>query len=75
MATSPPERTTWHRSTYSGHDGGDCVEWSPTHAEAEVHGKVAVRDSKRTRPGNPVLHLTHQAWTHLVDWTATDTRV
>ncbi|WP_406399528.1 DUF397 domain-containing protein [Streptomyces uncialis] len=73
MATSQPERTaTWHRSTYSGPNAGDCVEWSPEHAE--VHGKVAVRDSKRTRPGNPVLHLTHQAWTHLVDWTATGTR-
>lgn len=68
MATSPPEGTTWYRSTYSGANGGNCVEWAPIHAE--VHGKVAVRDSKRVRPGGPVLHLTPQAWTHLVDWTA-----
>ncbi|MGW5676334.1 DUF397 domain-containing protein [Streptomyces sp. NPDC003860] len=43
----------WVKSTYSGPDGGTCVEWSPSHAAAT--NVVPIRDSKT--PTGPVLHL------------------
>ncbi|MGW1147065.1 DUF397 domain-containing protein [Streptomyces sp. NPDC002454] len=66
MAVSAPEPTTWRRSSHSGHNAGDCVEWSPNH-----RGEVAVRDSKRARAGSdgPVVRASRTAWTHLVHWT------
>ncbi|MER7546509.1 DUF397 domain-containing protein [Spirillospora sp. NPDC127506] len=43
----------WRRSSYSGSNGGNCVEL------ADVAGAVAVRDSKD--PDGPVLLLTRAA--------------
>lgn len=48
----------WRKSSYSGHDGGDCVE------VAALPGAVAVRDSKD--PGGPVLTLTPAQWRALL---------
>jgi hypothetical protein len=44
---------TWRKSSYSGSNGGDCVEL------ADAAGAVAVRDSKD--PHGPVLLLTRTA--------------
>jgi Domain of unknown function (DUF397) len=45
---------TWRTSSYSGGQGGDCIQVAP-----RPRG-VAVRDSKDT-PG-PVLSFPHEAW-------------
>ncbi|MYY13032.1 DUF397 domain-containing protein [Streptomyces sp. SID4919] len=52
----------WQASTYSGANGGECVEWAPAHAVA--HGSVPVRDSKVA--GGPVLMVSPEGWTALV---------
>jgi len=44
----------WRRSSYSGSEGGNCVE------VATFSGIVGVRDSKN--PGGPVLTLSQQEW-------------
>ncbi|MFF2523783.1 DUF397 domain-containing protein [Streptomyces liangshanensis] len=43
----------WVKSTYSGGEGGNCIEWSPTYAA--THNLIPVRDSKN--PTGPVLNL------------------
>ncbi|MFD0266582.1 DUF397 domain-containing protein [Streptomyces sp. NPDC127106] len=53
---------TWFKSSYSGSDGGNCVE------VAACPGAVHVRDSKVT--GGPVLDLAPAAWTALTGWVA-----
>jgi hypothetical protein len=55
--------TEWVKSTYSGGDGGQCLEWSPAFSKA--HSVVPVRDSKN--PTGPVLMLSPHAWAGLVD--------
>ena len=50
---------TWIKSSYSGANGGDCLEVSP-----EFTSVVPVRDSKN--PDGPVLFLTHTAWASFV---------
>jgi hypothetical protein len=45
----------WRKSSYSGGNGGDCVEVADN-----VPGVVAVRDSKD--PGGPVLAFTPDEW-------------
>jgi hypothetical protein len=45
---------TWHTSSYSGGQGGECIQVAP-----RPRG-VAVRDSKDA-PG-PVLSFSHEAW-------------
>ncbi|MEU8890269.1 DUF397 domain-containing protein [Streptomyces sp. NPDC048442] len=62
--SNAPARTDiqWVKSTYSGGDGGQCLEWSPEHAAR--HGVVPVRDSKR--PQGPTLMLTPEAFSGLV---------
>lgn len=62
--------TSWVKSTYSGPDGGTCIEWAPKWIS--VTGTVPVRDSKRT--DGPVLMLSAQAFTGLVAL-AKDSRV
>ncbi|WP_329020424.1 DUF397 domain-containing protein [Streptomyces sp. NBC_00690] len=52
----------WAKSTYSGGEGGNCIEWSPSFAVA--HGVVPVRDSKV--PAGPVLMVSPQSWASLV---------
>ncbi|MEU3630260.1 DUF397 domain-containing protein [Streptomyces fradiae] len=58
----------WRASTYSGNNGGECIEWAPSYAAA--HGVVPVRDSKR--PAGPVLRLSLAAWAGLVETAAAD---
>ncbi|KIF76229.1 hypothetical protein QR77_24725 [Streptomyces sp. 150FB] len=62
MNSTPTLITKWVKSTYSGGEGGNCVEWAPAYAEA--HGTVLVRDSKDQR--GPVLMLTPTAFAGLV---------
>jgi hypothetical protein len=45
----------WRKSTYSGANGGNCVEVAPTGAG------IAVRDTK-DRGHGPVLRVTPAAW-------------
>ncbi|MER8000749.1 DUF397 domain-containing protein [Streptomyces sp. NPDC095613] len=56
---------TWVKSSYSSQDGGNCLEWAPTHAKA--HGIVPIRDSKR--PAGPTLMVSTEAWRDLVEST------
>lgn len=45
---------TWRKASYSGSNGGDCVEVAVSHAT------VAVRDSKD--PDGPRLTFTSEDW-------------
>ncbi|MFC8824420.1 DUF397 domain-containing protein [Streptomyces sp. NPDC057137] len=55
-ATPAPE--SWVKSSHSGQDGGNCVEWSPTFAG--MQGVVPVRDSKLA--DGPVLTVSPASW-------------
>jgi len=46
---------TWIKSSYSGDNGGDCIEIAPA-----IPDFVPVRDSKN--PHGPVLVITRSAW-------------
>ncbi|QKW52058.1 DUF397 domain-containing protein [Streptomyces buecherae] len=48
----------WVKSSYSGGEGGQCVEWDPGHAT--ITSLVPVRDSKD--PHGPTLAFTPTAW-------------
>jgi hypothetical protein len=48
-------RADWRKSTYSGNNGGACVE-----VARNLRGTVAVRDSKD--PGGPELAFSPAAW-------------
>ncbi|MFC8197464.1 DUF397 domain-containing protein [Streptomyces sp. NPDC060006] len=50
---------TWHKSSYSGGDGGNCLEVAPGHP---TH--VPVRDSKN--PLGPKLAFRAEAWSAFV---------
>ena len=50
---------TWHKSTYSGGDGGDCLEVADG-----VPDIVPVRDSKV--PGGPAVLFRAGAWAAFV---------
>ncbi|MFJ7419757.1 DUF397 domain-containing protein [Streptomyces uncialis] len=52
----------WVKSTYSGPDGGTCVEWAPSYASTT--GTVPIRDSKR--PTGPALMVSTSAFAGLV---------
>ncbi|GAA2667148.1 MULTISPECIES: DUF397 domain-containing protein [Actinosynnema] len=52
------EDFTWRKSSYSGGNGGDCVELAQTPAH------LLVRDSKN--PGGPVLGFGHEAFAGFV---------
>ncbi|MEU3603107.1 DUF397 domain-containing protein [Streptomyces sp. NPDC006798] len=54
--------TGWVKSSYSGNDGGQCIEWAPGYAS--VTGVVPVRDSKRE--DGPVLMVSASAFAGLV---------
>jgi Domain of unknown function (DUF397) len=45
----------WRKSSYSGNNGGDCVE-----VAGNLHKVVAVRDSKN--PDGPMLMFSHGQW-------------
>ncbi|MEU2608524.1 DUF397 domain-containing protein [Streptomyces albus] len=50
---------TWRKSSYSGSDGGNCVE------VAETSGRVHVRDSKEQR--GPVLSVPSAQWAAFIE--------
>jgi hypothetical protein len=49
------DNLTWRKSSYSGSNGGNCVEIADN-----LSGVVAVRDSKD--PGGPVLAFGPDEW-------------
>jgi hypothetical protein len=49
------ERAEWRKSSYSGSNGGDCVE-----VASNLPGVVAVRDSKD--PDGPQLMFSPDEW-------------
>ncbi|HXL91791.1 MAG TPA: DUF397 domain-containing protein [Streptosporangiaceae bacterium] len=49
---------TWRKSTYSGNNGGQCIE-------VAARGSVFVRDSKD--PHGPVLEVSQQMWRELTN--------
>jgi hypothetical protein len=49
------ERAEWRKSSYSGSNGGDCVE-----VASNLPGVVAVRDSKD--PDGPKLMFSPDEW-------------
>lgn len=56
--------TRWVKSTYSGGEGGNCIEWAPEHARTT--GEFLVRDSKD--PHGPHLALTREGFAALVEF-------
>jgi hypothetical protein len=50
----------WRKSSYSGNDGGNCVE-----VARNLPGVAAVRDSKD--PHGPVLVVTPEEWRAFAD--------
>ncbi|MEU5305983.1 DUF397 domain-containing protein [Streptomyces noursei] len=48
MTTEP---LNWIKSSYSGSNGGSCVEWAPEYAAAT--GEFLIRDSKN--PDGPTI--------------------
>ncbi|MEU0838218.1 DUF397 domain-containing protein [Streptomyces sp. NPDC005962] len=52
----------WVKSSYSGANGGQCVEFSRTFAR--THGAVPVRDSKN--PHGPTLSFPAEGWASFV---------
>ncbi|WP_075734360.1 DUF397 domain-containing protein [Streptomyces acidiscabies] len=59
---STARQSGWRASTYSGNNGGECLEWAPEHARTT--GEFKVRDSKS--PDGPHLTLTRAAFTGLI---------
>lgn len=53
----------WHKSSYSGGGGNDCVE------VADNHPRILVRDSKDD--DGPALDFTPDAWSSFVEVAAT----
>ncbi|MDX3307531.1 DUF397 domain-containing protein [Streptomyces sp. NPDC054884] len=60
MSQPEPSAVTWIKSSYSGANGGDCIEVSPDSPAA-----VPVRDSKN--PDGPVIVVARSAWAAFVD--------
>ncbi|MFF6874441.1 DUF397 domain-containing protein [Streptomyces sp. NPDC012474] len=54
----------WRKSTYSGDQGGQCLEVAHTAETA-----VAIRDSKN--PAGPILTLDPATFTTFINWTTT----
>ncbi|MFF9115944.1 DUF397 domain-containing protein [Streptomyces massasporeus] len=54
----------WRKSSYSGDQGGQCLEVAETPEAA-----VAIRDSKT--PAGPILTLDPASFTTFVNWTST----
>jgi hypothetical protein len=55
-----PTEIQWRKASYSGDQGGNCVE------VASLPSAVAVRDSKD--PAGPVLALAPAAFATFLDW-------
>ncbi|WP_419666183.1 DUF397 domain-containing protein [Streptomyces sp. 2-1] len=58
-----PTGIQWRKSSYSGDQGGSCVEI------AEAPTTIAIRDSKN--PAGPTLTLDPAAFTTFLNWAAT----
>ncbi|MDQ0713040.1 hypothetical protein QFZ55_002492 [Streptomyces luteogriseus] len=54
----------WRKSTYSGDQGGQCLEVAES-----PEATVAIRDSKN--PAGPTLTLDPAAFTTFINWTST----
>jgi hypothetical protein len=52
-------RLNWRKASYSGTNGGGCVE-----VARDLPGTVAVRDSKD--PNGPVLAIASADWRHFI---------
>ncbi|MEU3295218.1 DUF397 domain-containing protein [Streptomyces longwoodensis] len=50
----------WFKSSYSGSEGGECVE------VAKSPQAIHVRDSKTAPHHAPTLHITPATWTHFL---------
>lgn len=59
-------RLSWRKSSYSGDNGGQCVEVA-MHPHATHPHAVHVRDSKD--PEGPALTFTSEAWASFVEFT------
>jgi len=62
MSAEISRRLVWHKSSYSGNEGGECVE------VALAPGSVHVRDSKDV--SRPHLSVNADGWAAFVDFTA-----
>lgn len=62
MNPQPIAAANWRKSSYSGTNGGDCIEWAPSYAATT--GRVPVRDSKD--PQGPALAFSPAAWADFV---------
>ncbi|WP_374214857.1 DUF397 domain-containing protein [Streptomyces coelicoflavus] len=60
MSKAIPTMIQWRKSSYSGDQGGECVE------VGELPATVAVRDSKA--PAGPILTLAPAAFATFVGW-------
>ncbi|MEU0113954.1 DUF397 domain-containing protein [Streptomyces bobili] len=58
QASDVAQELGWFKSSYSGAEGGDCVE------VADGPGAVYVRDSKD--PAGPIFAVSPQAWAGFV---------
>jgi Domain of unknown function (DUF397) len=56
--SSPIDKTTWRKSSYSGGTTANCVE------VATGKGTILVRDSKS--PQTPALRFDHAAWSQFL---------
>lgn len=59
-----PTRVQWRKSSYSGDQGGSCVEIAETPSAT-----IAVRDSKN--PAGPILTIAPAAFATFVSWATT----
>ncbi|MEV8539363.1 DUF397 domain-containing protein [Streptomyces sp. NPDC051572] len=65
-----PMGTQWRKSSYSGDQGGNCIEIAETACTTTPNTTtLAVRDSKT--PAGPILTLGPAAFTSFVNWSAT----
>jgi hypothetical protein len=58
-------KSPWRKSSYSGHDNGNCLE-----VRDDIPGAVPVRDSKK--PAGPQLTIPANAWQVFVRKVAND---
>ncbi|WP_327404418.1 DUF397 domain-containing protein [Streptomyces sp. NBC_01288] len=68
-----PTGTQWRKSSYSGDEGGNCIEIAETPCITTLNTTtpttLAIRDSKT--PAGPILTLGPAAFTSFVNWSAT----
>ncbi|GCB52109.1 DUF397 domain-containing protein [Streptomyces sp. NL15-2K] len=62
MSTAEPARLAWFKSSYSGNEGGECLEVAAT------PGTVHVRDSKA--PTRAQLAFAASKWAAFVQYAA-----